>query len=538
MCCNPMVKRVVLKLTVIMLVTAGCNFARQTPTPVLPTLTPSLTATISPTPTITPTPTTAATAAPTLTPTITLTPSETPLPTPTGFPTPRYSNDQWQTVTVPAEFQGGLSGTWFAFLSINERTNTTNLQTPEPSSELETLYLLNPSNGGQVPIIDLPVSTQNRVYWAPDGNKVLYFLEAGFADDGTQIGGLYLLNLSLGVSLRVFDISMLSPRGISDHYPVWSPDSTQFAMALTTEYAVDIFAVTADGSSFQNLTAHGSYDLWPAWSPDGRRLAFVSDRKQCPTWTPGEPDSCAALAAPSAGEGGDLPAGGSLDAAHISGNLYVLDVDTGSVRQITDMELDGPPTWISNLQIAFTTGLSDPMSAESHLWTANIQSGTVREITDPAQTLNLDPSWAPGGTQVLYQQASEPTQLVLKDANGSLISSTDQYSFPRFGFAADWSPGGEWVAFAGRNGQCPYGLIVARNDLTIVYGPATMPRACDPSYSPDGRWLAFAGIQFRPGVDDGRLDLFIAQPSGSGAVNYTGQLRGEIQLLGWVGSES
>jgi Tol biopolymer transport system component len=123
----------------------------------------------------------------------------------------------------------------------------------------------------------------------------------------------------------------------------------------------------------------------------------------------------------------------------------------------------------------------------------------------------------------------------VKDASGNLIAQVNDYVFSRYGFAADWSPDGEYVAFAGRNGQCPYGLIVARNDLAPVYGPANAPFVCDPSYSPDGRWLAFAGIQTRPGVDDGRLDLFIAQPNGYGARNLTSGLRGEVRLVGWVG---
>jgi len=142
--------------------------------------------------------------------------------------------------------------------------------------------------------------------------------------------------------------------------------------------------------------------------------------------------------------------------------------------------------------------------------------------------------WSPDGQRLIYHAVTESPEVVVRDVNGGLISTTDRFLFSRFGFSASWSPDGEWVTFAGRNGQCPYGLVVARSNLEI-FSAATTPRACDPSYSPDGKWLAFAGIQTRAGAADGRLDLFIASPNGYGARNLTSRLKGEITLLGWVG---
>jgi Tol biopolymer transport system component len=464
-------------------------------------------------PTITPVPTA------TFTPTITPVPTATFTPTATPYPTTGFANDQWTTVAVPDSIRNGLDRPYFSIVSANERTGgISNPNTPMPANEVETLYLIDPSSGQRIEVFDLPASTEGRIFWAPDGKKLVYFMEPTLLQDGTLAGGLYLLNLSLGVSLRLFNIPSLNPRGIPDHRPAWSPDSSQLAVALPTAYDVDIFIISADGSVFQNATAEGSYDLWPAWSPDGRRLAFVSDRNRCPTWAPDEPGSCSSLDA--------VPPTG--------GNLFVTDVATGRVQQISEVWVDGPPMWVSNLQVAFTSGLSDPLSTQSDIWITNIQAGTARRITDGDGSLNLGAAWSPGGMQVLYHRASEPSAVVLKDTNGNLIGSIDKYLFSRFGFSAAWSPGGEWVAFGGRNGQCPYGLVVARNTLDI-FSAADTPHACDPSYSPDGRWLAFAGIQTRAGAADARLDLFIAEANGYSARNLTSQLKGEVRLVGWVG---
>jgi Tol biopolymer transport system component len=211
-----------------------------------------------------------------------------------------------------------------------------------------------------------------------------------------------------------------------------------------------------------------------------------------------------------------------------------MDMATGAVQQVSEVWIDGPPIWVSNLQVAFIAGLSDPLAAESEIWITNVQAGTARKISDREPSLNLGMAWAPDGSRVIYHRASEPAAILLKDSDGRLMQSTDQFLFTRFGFAAAWSPGGEWIAFGGRNGQCPYGLVVMRNNFDIAYR-GTALNACDPSYSPDGSYLAFAGIQTRTGAADGRLDLFVANEAGSSPRNLTSTLQGEIQLIGWVG---
>lgn len=506
---------------------AGCNFALDAePTPTVTataTLTPTYppTSTTTPTATYTPsdTPTVTFTPTDTLTPTITPLPSFTPTPSATPAPVISFANDQWKTVDIPARIRNGLSRPYFAIISANERTGgATNPETPVPETEIETLYLVDPVNGELIEVLDLPATTKDRIYWAPDGKKLVYFAEPVALPDGTLVGGLYLLNLELGFSLRLLNMLAINPRGLPDHRPVWSPDSSQLAIALQTAYDVDIFLLSADGSIFQNATSHGAYDLWPTWSPDGRRLAFVSDRSMCPSWIPGEPDSCSAIDAHNP----------------LGGYLHVMDMTTGRVQQVSEIWIDGPPVWVSNLQIAFTSGLSDPFTASSEIWVTNVQAGTARKVSDREASLNLGMAWAPNGAQVLYHRASEPAAILLKDSDGRLMQSTSEFLFSRFGFAAAWSPGGEWIAFGGRNGQCPYGLVVMRNNFEIAYRGTSL-NACDPSYSPDGNYLAFAGIQTRTGAADGRLDLFVANEAGNSPRNLTSTLKGEVQLLGWVG---
>lgn len=522
----------------------ACNFAVQS-SPPTPTPTATLTATPDPTATATATPLPTETLPPTATvpPTDTPVPSETPPPTPiptataTPYPAVGLANDQYKTLDIPDTVRSGLATTYFAVASINERTGgTSNPETPQPDEEVSTLYLIDPSNGQSVEVMDIPASADDRIFWSPDGKKLIYFVEPELAEDDVLIGGLYLANLELGISLRVYNMPSLNPRGIPEHHPVWSPDSSQFAIALPTDYDVDIFVVSADGSISRNVTQHGAFDLWPTWSPDGSRLAFVSDRNECPTWIPAEPDSCSQIE-PESSENDldDLLGGESASTVMPSGgNVFVMDMATESVRQVSELWVDSRPRWVSNLQIGFVSGISDPLATASEIWLVNIQAGTARRVSGDETALNLGAAWDSTGQYVVYQRASDPAGVVLRDVNGNQIAYLDQYLFARYSFSAAWSPGGEWVAFGGRNTQCPYGLVVARNTMELFF-VGTSPRACDPSFSPDGLWLAYAGIQTRTGAADGRLDLYISQSNGYGARNLTSGFKGDIRLLGWVG---
>ncbi|MBZ0295162.1 MAG: hypothetical protein K8L99_21535 [Anaerolineae bacterium] len=290
------------------------------------------------------------------------------------------------------------------------------------------------------------------------------------------------------------------------------------AISIATGYAMDIFTINRDGSGGRNLTNSGSYDLWPAWSPDNRYLLFVSDRARCPSWIPGDPNACDALV--------DTPPDG--------GNLYVIDLVSLEITQISDEWITEPPQWVNSRFIAFSTG--DPAFGESrHLWLGDVTRGDAREVSLPgeaADALYLAESWAPDGSAVVFQRVSTTNEIVMMSANGALIGRTDELNFARFGMAAGWSPDSQRVAIGGVRGQCPYGSRVVDDTFTFLARGNPPPSMCNPAFSPDGSQIAFTGVT--TGVD-GRVDVYVTNNSGFGSVRLTGDLRGQITLLGWVG---
>ena len=88
------------------------------------------------------------------------------------------------------------------------------------------------------------------------------------------------------------------------------------------------------------------------------------------------------------------------------------------------------------------------------------------------------------------------------------------------------------VTFASHNNQTVGLKILRKNPFNIITRGNPPPGMCNPSYSPDGAWLAFIGVNPRV---DGRVDVLVANPNGTGTANLTGALKGTINLIGWVG---
>src|ERR1044071_4526250 len=68
----------------------------------------------------------------------------------------------------------------------------------------------------------------------------------------------------------------LTSGAFADEAPSWSPDGAQIAFMRSTEQAIHIYVMAADGSQTRQLTRRGQINAQPSWSPDGSLIAYVA----------------------------------------------------------------------------------------------------------------------------------------------------------------------------------------------------------------------------------------------------------------------
>jgi len=261
-------------------------------------------------------------------------------------------------------------------------------------------------------------------------------------------------------------------------YPRWSPDGRWIAFQQGDSIRFDIFVVPAMGGEPRQLTHDNDMMSGFAWLPDSTGIVYSSSRHRTmpylPTmglWQVTLRDGSVRRVA-----SGEM----SYMSPDISKSGAILVSRMKLQSDIWKFPVDGPPAENvrRGLRVTRQTGqvltptaspddkevafLSDS-GGHANLWVVNIDSGKLRQITDerdPNVAIGV-PLWSPNGHSIAFVSSRGNQGLTfgvwLVDSDGSNLRNVAN---PGLGPA--WSPDGRWVYYSTRGGAAAATVVLKK----------------------------------------------------------------------------
>ena len=201
-----------------------------------------------------------------------------------------------------------------------------------------------------------PANTNLTPIFSSDGASIVY---AHADDNGSD---LYMIGIDDNMPARRISVG----RGTDNVQPTFSPDGRRLAFTSGRSGHPEVYIMDADGTNAELLTSFDfgdrNYRSDPDWSPDGRLIAFQSQfadgRFQIMTISLRDRSTKLLTS-----EGSNEQPSWAPDGRHIafastrSGvrQLWVLDTESGRLRQLTRLPGANLPAWSPRLGTSATT---------------------------------------------------------------------------------------------------------------------------------------------------------------------------------------
>ena len=289
-----------------------------------------------------------------------------------------------------------------------------------------------------------------------------------------------------------------------------SPDGSSVAYTVAAidpdidDYRTTIWVVPTGGGDPQQLTTGPKKDSAPRWSPDGKWVAYLSDRER---------DKPQLYVMTSSGGGArrvtDLPLGGSPAAwsPDSSKLLFAARVPDAAPPADPDAKRrwEERPRHVTKAQYK-ADGQGYTFDARAHLFVVDVSSGAVRQISD-GDVEDRGAAWSPDGSRIAWARTRgtrgeynwSDIHIASADGSGARRLTTDAGR----AISPTWSPDGKWIAFYAADEQTPWigdpmvrpWIVAAEGGksrpvtkdydqgVTLLPPPAVTP---GPVWSPDG----------------------------------------------------
>lgn len=369
-----------------------------------------------------------------------------------------------------------------------------------------------PGNAGVAAVLPTPRAKRGRLLLA--GLAVMLVCAVGW------LGWRLLRNhrTPAGETLDISSLAQVTSSTGLDIDPALSPDGSYLAYSSNQSGNYEIYVKPlVPGSREVQLTADGGENFQPAWSPDGKEIAYhsqthggiwmipalggttrlLSDFGSRPEWSP----DGATIAFQSSGT---VDLGTTAFPAMPPSTIWTVNVQSGALRQLTQpgnpVGGHGGPVWSPDGKtIAFST----TNTSFSEIWSMPFSGGApTRMLGDGV----LAPVYAPNGKALYYTKGFGPTFLLMRVALSptgavagapELIENTGQTLYAHLRFSAD----GKIATFSR--------LSAVNNLQSVRISPVTGEavdepevlthdtngRKTGPVFSPDGKTIAYSIFQ-------------------------------------------
>jgi tricorn protease len=183
----------------------------------------------------------------------------------------------------------------------------------------------------------------------------------------------------------------------------------------------------------------------------------------------------------------------------MDGELQVLDART---KKSTPISINVPdegnsrrPSRVSAANLIESYGLSPKgeravFAARGDIFSAPIEKGPTRNLTDSSGAHDKWPSWSPDGSQIAFiSDKSGEEELYLIPQDGSKPAEQITSGGTAMRYAPEWAPDGKRIAFSDKDGKL-YVLTLADRKIVQIADSAR-GQIRDYTWSPRGNFLAF-----------------------------------------------